>query len=170
MRLPVAGLLRIASQADLPAIVAIYNETIPSRMVTADLQPVSVADRQAWFAAHTADRYPLWVLEQENGIIGWASLSPFYGRPAYAATVEISLYLTQSAQGRGLGRQLLMQIMEICPQLNIRTVLGFIFSHNQPSLKLFERVGFKHWGELPDVAELDDVRRSLTIMGKEVTQ
>ena len=69
-----------------------------------------------------------------------------------------------------MGRKLLEQVMHDCPQLNIRTLLGFIFSHNQPSLKLFERVGFGYWGELPDVAELDGARRSLTIMGKEVTQ
>ena len=170
MSLPADCLLRIARLADLPTIVAIYNETIPSRMVTADLQPVSVADRQAWFAAHTADKHPLWVLEQGGNVIGWASLSPFYGRAAYGATAEISLYLTKSAQGHGLGRKLLEQVMHDCPQLNIRTLLGFIFSHNQPSLKLFERVGFGYWGELPDVAELDGARRSLTIMGKEVTQ
>ena len=170
MSLPADCLLRLAESRDLAAIVAIYNETIPGRMVTADLQPVSVADRQQWFAAHTPDRHPLWVLERGEDIIGWASLGAFYGRPAYAATAEISLYLTQSAQGRGLGRMLLDQVMAMCPPLGMRTLLGFIFSHNQPSLKLFEKAGFSCWGELPGVAELDGVRRSLTIMGKEITR
>ena len=52
-----------AVQGDLPAIVAIYNSTIESRQSTADLQPVTVAERQAWFDAHDGKR-PLLVLRE----------------------------------------------------------------------------------------------------------
>ncbi len=102
---------RDATIDDLPAIVAIYNETIPGRGVTADLEPVSVASRMAWFHAHDPLRRPLWVAEDESdgasGIAGWLSFSDFYGRPAYAASVEVSIYLDSAARGRGLGRTLL---------------------------------------------------------------
>jgi phosphinothricin acetyltransferase len=56
--------IRDATAADLPAIVDIYNSTIPSRMVTADLEPVSVASREAWFADHSPERWPLWMAER----------------------------------------------------------------------------------------------------------
>ncbi|MCG9024679.1 N-acetyltransferase family protein [Laribacter hongkongensis] len=159
--------IRPARAADLPGIVSIYNSTVPLRTVTADTEPVSVASRQAWFDAHHPDHHPLWVVEDAEGqLLGWASLSPFYGRPAYAATAEVSIYLAGPARGHGLGRWLLDYVMARSPALGIRTLLGFIFSHNPASLALFARAGFASWGELPDVAELDGTRRSLSILGR----
>ncbi|MDN0081258.1 N-acetyltransferase family protein [Crenobacter sp. SG2305] len=159
---------RLATAADLPAIVAIYNSTIPSRQVTADLEPVSVENRQDWFDAHQTPRRPLWVLEQGGEVLGWASLSDFYGRPAYQGTAELSVYLREDCRGRGLGRRLLDEALERAPALGIDTLLGFIFGHNLPSLTLFERYGFSRWGTLPAVAELDGVKRDLIIVGRRV--
>jgi L-amino acid N-acyltransferase YncA len=159
---------RIAVHDDLPAIVAIYNSTIASREVTADTEPVSVASRQAWFAEHTSDRRPLWVTEQAGQVIGWLSYSNFYGRPAYSGTAELSIYLHESVRGKGLGSYLLRQAIECAPQLGIHTLLGFIFGHNQPSLKLFETFGFARWATMPKVATLDGVERDLIIVGKRV--
>ncbi|MCW3480807.1 GNAT family N-acetyltransferase [Neisseriaceae bacterium JH1-16] len=160
--------LRLASTADLPAIVAIYNSTVASREVTADLEPVSVESRQAWFDAHQPQRRPLWVLEQDGEVLGWASLSDFYGRPAYQGTAELSVYLREDCRGRGLARRLLDEAIARAPALGIDTLLGFIFGHNQPSLTLFERYGFQRWGDLPAVAELDGVKRDLIIVGRRV--
>lgn len=163
----VAGFaLRHAREADLAAIVAIYNATIPGRQVTADLEPVSVESRRPWFAAHTPDRHPLWVVEEDGQVVGWMSLSPFYGRPAYAATAELSIYLDPRVRGRGLGGALLDHVAGAAPGLGVRTLLGFIFAHNAPSLALFCARGFAEWGRLPDVAELDGVRRTLLIVGR----
>ena len=159
---------RLARFDDLPAIVAIYNSTVASRMVTADTEPVSVASRHAWFAEHTPEKRPLWVLESSAGILGWLSYSNFYGRPAYAGTAEISIYLHQDARGKGLGRYLLNQAIAFAPEIGVHTLLGFIFGHNQASLKLFECFGFERWGVLPCVATLDDIERDLLILGKRV--
>ena len=82
---------RIARFDDLPAIVEIYNSTVPSREVTADTEPISVESRHAWFAEHTPERRPLWVAEEEGRILGWLSYSNFYGRPAYSGTAELSI-------------------------------------------------------------------------------
>lgn len=159
---------RLARFDDLPAIVAIYNSTVASRMVTADTEPVSVASRHAWFAEHTPEKRPLWVLESSAGILGWLSYSNFYGRPAYAGTAEVSIYLHQDARGKGLGRYLLNQAIAFAPEIGVHTLLGFIFGHNQASLKLFECFGFERWGVLPCVATLDDIERDLLILGKRV--
>lgn len=159
-------LYRDATEADLPAIVAIYNSTIASRQVTADLAPVSVDSRRDWFAEHGPDSRPLWVVEEDGRVIAWLSFSDFYGRPAYRHTAEISIYLDEAARGKGLGTRLLEAALAQAPGLGIDTALGFIFGHNTPSLKLFARFGFEPWGNLPRVAVLDGVERDLVILGK----
>ncbi|MGL6070541.1 GNAT family N-acetyltransferase [Craterilacuibacter sp.] len=158
--------IRHAQAGDLPAIVAIYNSTVASRSVTADLVPVSVAEREAWFAEHTPAQHPIWVVEQGGTVIGWMSLSAFHSRAAYDATAEISLYLDPAARGQGLGGRLLRFAEEAVPALGIRTLVGRVFAHNAPSVALFAKHGYARWGELPDVAELDGVRRSLLYLGR----
>jgi L-amino acid N-acyltransferase YncA len=161
--------LRDAKPADLPAIVAIYNSTIAGRMVTADTEPVSVESRLKWFQDHTPGRRPLLVVEEENGaIIGWVSLRDFYGRPAYQCTAEVSIYLDPAARGKGLGKYLLDTMLKQAPAYGVFNLLGFIFAHNEPSLRLFRKAGFEEWGNLKEVAILDGVHRSLIIMGKKI--
>jgi phosphinothricin acetyltransferase len=159
---------RIARFDDLPAIVAIYNSTIASRQATADTEPISVESRHAWFAEHTPGRRPLWVIEAEGQVTGWLSYSNFYGRPAYSATAELSIYLHERARGKGLGRYFLEQAIAYAPQIGIHTLLGFIFGHNKPSLALFDAFGFERWATMPRVANLDGIERDLIILGKRV--
>ena len=142
---------RLATFDDLAAIVAIYNSTIPSRQVTADIEPVTVASRQAWFLEHTPEQRPIWVVEEQGRILGWLSYSNFHARAAYAATVELSIYLHEDARGKGLGSYLLQEAIAHAPTLGIRTLVGLIFGHNLPSLKLFERHGFERWANMPRV-------------------
>ncbi|PMS16327.1 N-acetyltransferase [Trinickia dabaoshanensis] len=166
---------RDATLDDLPEIVAIYNSTIPSREVTADLTPVTVESRLPWFEAHGPSKRPLWVVEepaQEQAgakrIVAWLSFSDFYGRPAYARTAEISIYLDRSERGRGLGTRLVAAALDAAPGLGIDTLLGFIFGHNAASLALFRRCGFHDWGLLPRVAVLDGIEHDLVILGRRV--
>lgn len=160
---------RDASNSDLTKIVEIYNSTISSKMVTADTENVSVESRQKWFDEHNPTRRPLWVIENNsNQIIGWVSFQSFYGRPAYDATVEISIYLEREQRGKGLGKQILQYCIDNAPKFGIRTLLGFIFAHNEPSLKLFKYFGFEEWGTLPNVALLAGEERSLKILGKRI--
>lgn len=160
--------IRDATIEDLTRIVEIYNATIAGRMVTADTQPVTVKSREKWFYEHSADSRPLWMLEYQGVVCGWLSFQSFYGRPAYQSTAEISIYLSEKARGKGLGYHFLKKAIENCPRLGIKTLLGFIFAHNEPSLRLFAKFGFERWGYLPKVAELDEVERDLVIMGKRV--
>jgi len=160
---------RIAKREDLPQIVAIYNATIPSRVVTADVEPVSVQNRVRWFEEHSPDFRPLWVVEAEGQIAGWLSFSSFYGRPAYNKTAELSVYVHAGFRKRGIASYLLTQAFAKAPALGIDTLLGFIFGHNLTSLALFEKFGFARWGELPKVALLDGVERDLIILGRRVS-
>ncbi len=157
-----------AQQRDLSKIVSTYNSTVASRLVTADLEPVSVENKQAWFDAHTPNRRPLWLVQTEGIYAGWMSFNSFYGRPAYDGTVEVSIYLEESARGKGLGKICLEKAFASCTELGIKTLLGFIFDHNEPSLKLFYNMGFEKWAHLPKIADMGDAERGLIILGKRI--
>lgn len=161
--------IRDAEKNDMPAIIDIYNTTISGRMVTADLEPVSVESRMPWFNEHSAEFRPLWVVEMNGEICAWVSFQSFYGRPAYNATAEVSIYIHPDYRGKKLGKYLIQKAIDACPKLGIKTLLGFIFGHNQPSIKLFTSFGFEKWAHLPNVAELDGVERDLLILGKRVS-
>jgi len=158
--------IRDATLHDLPAIVAIYNAAIPGRLATADLEPVSVDARRAWFAEHASSSRPLWVVEDAGMIKGWISFQSFYGRPAYHATAELSVYIASDAHRRGYARKLVAEAMRRAPEFGLKTLLGFVFGHNEPSLALFRSFGFETWAHLPRVAELDGLERDLMILGR----
>jgi len=161
--------IREAVARDLPAIVRIYNAAVPGRMATADTDPVTVGSRRAWFAEHTGAR-PLWVAVADDAVVGWLSFQSFYGRPAYRATAEVSVYVAPGAQRKGVGRELLSRAVDAGPALGLRTLVGFVFGHNAPSLALFEASGFRRWGLLPRIAELDGVERDLVIVGRRLIE
>ena len=147
--------MRIASEKDLVDIFAIYNSTISKRLSTADTFEVSVESKLEWFRQHDPKKRPLYVYEDNGKIVAWVSFQSFYGRPAYENTAEISIYITPESRGKGLGKTLLKESLELTKQFNIKTLVGFIFSHNIPSIKLFKSFGFEEWGMLPNVAEMD---------------
>ena len=160
------GQIRDAVESDLERIVEIYNAAIPSRLATADTAAVSVDSRRAWFHDRDRARHPLWVVEREGRVIGWLSFGKFYGRPAYAATAEVSIYVDPSVQRSGLATQLMERALERAGALGLTTFLGFVFAHNERSLALCRKFGFERWGHLPRIAVLDEVERDLVIVGR----
>ena len=159
-------IIRDAVEADLPAIVEIYNATVPTRMVTAELEPTTVEARLPWFREHSSEHYPFWVAESEGRVIGWLDFKRFLPRRAYRGTAQISVYVDEEFRRRGVGQRLLEQAIARAPSLGITALVGFIFGHNEPSLKLFQRLGFERWGFFPGVAQLDGVERDLVVMGQ----
>ena len=161
---------RNATIDDLPRIVEIYNSIIAGRMVTADTDPVTVESRISWFDAHDPHLRPLWMVIADGQDIGWVSYQWFYGRPAYNGTAELSIYLDEKTRGKGYGEKILQYAIDSCSRLKIKTLLGYIFAHNLPSLKLFRKLGFTDWGHFPRIAVLDGVERDLIIVGKRINE
>ena len=159
-------IIRDAVEADLPAIVEIYNATVPTRMVTAELEPTTVEARLPWLREHSPEQYPFWVAESEGCVIGWLDFKKFLPRSAYRGTAEISVYVDEKFRRRGVGQRLLERAIARAPSLGITALVGLIFGHNEPSLKLFQRLGFERWGFFPAVARLDGVDRDLVVMGQ----
>ncbi|WP_316900312.1 N-acetyltransferase family protein [Pseudodesulfovibrio indicus] len=157
-----------ATEQDLPRIVAIYNSTVPTRIATADTEEVSVESRQEWFRRHTPGKRPILVERIDGEVAAWVSFESFYGRPAYDHTAEISIYIAPEFRRQGLGRKLLKEALDMTPALDIKTIVGYIFSHNEGSMRLFRSFGFEEWGRLPDIAEMDGKDYSLSILGKRI--
>ncbi len=157
--------IRDARPSDLPAIIKIYNAAIRTRMSTAQLDTVTLEGRRNWLNDHSPNRHPFWVLEIDGQIAGWLTLKSFLPRGAYRDTAEVSVYVDEKFRRRGAGRALLSEAIGRALELGITAMVGLIFAHNQPSLRLFTELGFEKWGLLPGVARLDDVERDLAIMG-----
>jgi phosphinothricin acetyltransferase len=165
---PSAPHLRLATIDDLPAIVDIYNATIPGRTATAQLEPVSVEERGPWFAAHTPDRRPMWVAEQDGEIVGWVGLSDFHERAAYAGTAQVSIYLREGARGQGLGGLMLDHALAEAARIGLTHLVGLVFAHNEASLALFESRGFQRWSHMPEIADMGGVLRDLVHVGRRI--
>jgi L-amino acid N-acyltransferase YncA len=158
--------MRDATLEDLAFIVEIYNSIIPSRIVSADTEPVSVEQRLPWFYEHDPARRPILVAEENGEVVGWISLGDFWdGRPAYNGTAEIGIYIKEGHRGKGIGTRMLEEAIGRAPGLGIKTLTAGAFAGNELSLKLFERFGFEKWAHFPRVAELDGIEQDLLVLG-----
>ncbi len=158
--------IRDAGEADLEAIRAIYNESVPKRTATADLEPQGIEARRAWFANRDHARRPVLVAVDAQGVCAWGAFTNFKDRAAYAPTAEISVYVADRAAGRGVGRAVLDALLSRAPACGIDRILAICFAHNEPSLRLFRSRGFTEWGAFPDACVMDGVRRSVVILGR----
>ena len=161
-------IIRDALEADLPAIIDIYNAATSTRTSTALLGPVTVEERLPWFHRHSADQFPLWVADVAGQITGWLSFHEFIRRPAYFGSAEISVYVHENFRRRGFGRELLHRAVADAPRLGLRVLVGYVLGHNEASLALFEQAGFQRWGRLPRIARFEESERDLVIVGRHV--
>jgi L-amino acid N-acyltransferase YncA len=143
---------RPATMADIKAITDIYNEAILTTEATFDLVPKTEDEQKVWLANH--DRmHPVLVVELDGAVIGWASLSEWSSRAAYAATAEISLYIKEEFRGRGAGRRLLGDIMREGERVGLHTVVARITIDNTVSIHLHESLGFERVGVMREVGQ-----------------
>ena len=149
------GTIRLARQADLPQLTAIYNQAIQAGRCTCDTAPFAPGQRQGWFAACQEEDYPLFVYERCSQTVGYAYLSPYReGRPALRTVAEISYYVDFQYHGQGIGGKLLRPAIEEARRLGYRNLLAILLECNPASIHLLEKHGFSLWGSLPQVAQL----------------
>jgi L-amino acid N-acyltransferase YncA len=142
--------LRLATEADLPAINLIYNYYVIHSTCTYQTEPATADERAAWFAAH-GHEYPITVVEENGEVIGWGSLSRFHARAAYRPTVENSVYLRHDHLGRGVGRMVLEDLIQRARGLGYHSIIAGISADQEPSVKLHARAGFAKVGHLREV-------------------
>jgi phosphinothricin acetyltransferase len=170
LSLPSKLQVRVAEMADLPAIVAIYNQAVPTHRSTANTTPYTVEGRKAWFMEHDPMKRPIFVAEVDGQIAGWCSLSTYRpGRMALRFTAEMSLYIESAFQKKGVGSALVRHALEACPRLGIKNVVGVVIDRNEGSQKLLKRMGFEQWGYLPRVLDFDGEEFGEFYFGKRVS-
>ncbi|MEN8119660.1 MAG: N-acetyltransferase family protein [Bacteroidota bacterium] len=161
--------IRLAKIKDLVKIVEIYNQAIPSKSSTGDTVLFKPEERIDWFNSHTPDKYPIFVAEIAEKVVGWISISPYrQNRGAFDYTAEISYYIEKKHHRKGIASELLQYAMTQCSALKINTLVAYIMEHNTASIKLMEKFGFERWGVLPNTAIFDGDEFNHTIYGKRV--
>jgi len=163
--------IRIAKFSDLPAIVDIYNQAVPTNQSTANTTPVTVEGRRTWFLEHEQDKHPVFVAEINNQVVGWCSLSVYRpGRSALRFTAEISCYVDSGSHRHGVGRELVNHALKASPSLGIKNVVAVLIDRNEASRKLVEKLGFQQWGYLPRVLDFDGQEYGEFYYGKRIAE
>lgn len=144
--------IRKATLKDLEEITKIYNEAILKTVATFDTTIKSLEEQKTWFENH-GSKNPIMVAEENKLVIGWASLSQYSDRCAYSDTAEISLYVKEKYQGKGIGKKLMESILIEGEKVGLHVVIARITQGNKLSVHLHKEFGFKHIGVIKEVGK-----------------
>jgi L-amino acid N-acyltransferase YncA len=159
---------RLATEADLPGIFAIYDEEVLHGIATCDTQPRSEAERLDWLRAHPAGQPALVIDDEDGGIAAWGCLSAWSPRPAYARTCEDTVYVRADRQGRGLGGTMLRELVGRAKELRRALVIARVVEGNPASRRLHEACGFETIGVMSECAEKLGRLLDVRIMGRRI--
>ena len=142
-------IIRTARESDLSDLTDIYNYEVLNGTATFDVNPKDVSERSEWLHDHNRDNHPLIVAEVAGRAAGYASLSQYRDKEAYAATVELSVYIAPDYRRRGIARALIAAILkEAREREDIHTVISVITGDNAASIRLHEEFGFTCCGTI----------------------
>jgi phosphinothricin acetyltransferase len=139
----VAPTVRLAEPRDAEAIRAIYNLEVRESTVTFDLVPRTLDDQLAWLSEHSGGRPAVVAVADDGTVVGFGSLTPYKARPAYAPTVEDSVYVDRGQRGNGVGRVLLAELVRLAEQYGYHSVMARIVGGHDASIGLHAAHGFE---------------------------
>ena len=143
--------IRPAVRDDLPKILEIYNDIILRTTAVYDYQPHTLSMREAWFDAKQKDQLPVFVAEEHGLLMGFSSIGPFRAWAAYQYSVENSIYVADGMRGKGIGRRLLLPLIEASKNRKMHTMIAGIDAGNKTSLKLHQSLGFREIAHFKEV-------------------
>lgn len=145
--------IRSAEYGDLGEMLCIYNYEIENGIATFDTEPKTISECELWFEKHTNNALSaLIVAEENNNILGYASLSPYRQRHAYDSTLELSVYVKKEYRNKGVATELMGEIIKIARlDERVHVIVSVITSGNKASIKLHEKYGFSFCGTLREV-------------------
>lgn len=141
--------IRPAVAADAAAINTIYNTFVTTSTATWDTEVEPVGAREKWLADRQAAGQAVLVAEVAGQVVGYAAWGPFRSKRGYARTMEHTVYVSDAAQGSGLGTALLTELIAQARLAGVHVLLGVISGDNTGSIRLHERMGFTEVGRLP---------------------
>jgi L-amino acid N-acyltransferase YncA len=141
--------IRLSVNKDIEQIREIYNDAVLNTTATFDVEPRTIEEQKIWYAQHKG-KYPVIVYESDGIIAGWASLSRWSDRTAYSGTAEDSIYVRKDYRQRGIGRELLYDLIQRAVDLGLHTVIARISEGNKTSIKIHLELGFEIIGIMKD--------------------
>jgi L-amino acid N-acyltransferase YncA len=154
--------IRAAREPDAEAIADIYNEGIATRLATFETAPREASDVRAWLEA--GERLPVFVAEEAEAVLGWARISAYSDRPVYAGVGEVSVYVAESARGRGIGTALLKELQDTARQRDYWKLVGKLFTANGASAAMVRRCGWREVGMHHKHSRLDGDWRDVLLV------
>lgn len=148
--------LRDAAEADLPGLVAIYNEVIATSTAVYSSTPVTMEDRRQWHRARAEAGYPVLIATDHSGVIGFSSFGDFRAWPGYRFTVEHTVHVRSDRRGSGVGTRLLEALFPRAAALGKHMMIAAVDAANGPSIRFHERLGFRQAGCLREVGHKFD--------------
>ena len=146
--------VRPATDADAPAICAIYNQGIEDRLATLETDLRTPDERRRWLAAR-GPRHPVIVAEADGRVVAWGSLNPYNPRDAYRHVADFSIYVERGYRGRGVGRVVLARLVELAREHGYHKMVLSAFPLNAAGMALYEHMGFRTVGIYKEQGRLD---------------
>lgn len=144
-------LIRDASEADLPAIMDIYNDAVANTTAIWNDRQVDLANRRDWFRARQARSFPVLVADVGGTVAGYASYGDWRAFDGFRHSVEHSVYVHKDHRGAGLGRDLMQALIGVAGERGIHVMIGCVEAANAASIRLHESLGFRNVGTFSEV-------------------
>jgi len=144
-------MIRDATESDLPAILAIYNDVLAGSTAIFSERPATLEDRAQWFRARRELGYPVLVATDGSGVLGFATFGDFRTWPGYRHTVEHTVHVRADARGRGVGSELVRVLLARAVSLGKHVMVAGVDADNAGSIRMHERLGFQRAGTLHHV-------------------
>ncbi|MGA7538450.1 MAG: N-acetyltransferase family protein [Steroidobacteraceae bacterium] len=148
--------LRDATEADLAALVSIYNGVIATSTAVFSSALVTLEDRRQWWRARIAAGYPVLVAVNDSGVLGFSTFAEFRSSPGYRFTVEHTVHVRSDCRGGGIGTKLLTALFPRAAALGKHMMIAAVDAANAPSIRFHERLGFHQAGCLREVGHKFD--------------
>ncbi|MBC2886876.1 N-acetyltransferase [Ochrobactrum sp. CM-21-5] len=159
-------LIRHATQTDLPALLAIYNDAVENTLAIWNETLVNLENRRQWLENRNRDGFPVLVAERDGNVLGYASYGPFRPFDGFRHSSELSVYVAKDARGSGIGHTLLAELMEEARERKVHVLVAGIEAGNAASIALHKAQGFEECGTLKQVGRKFDRWLDLLFMQK----
>lgn len=158
--------IRRAILDDAPAILSIFQQCDLFDSSGHRQLNIGLLDVIDWLESAT-DKHPMFVLEEQGDVIAWCSIEPFYGLPAFDSASEISLYVLPTQHRKGLGTALFHYLEKERHHIGFTHLIAYIYASNLESQGFFKRQGFEQWGLLPNIAQNEQIKEDVFLLGRE---
>lgn len=143
--------IRNATENDLSQILDIYNDAIINTTAVFQYDVHTIEMRKEWFAQKQKDGFPVFVAEENNIVVGFSTFGPFRAWQGYKYSVEHSIYVEKNQRGKGIGKLLMLPLIDAAKQLNMHTIIAGIDADNKISVSFHKQFGFEEVGYIKEV-------------------